>query len=583
MFKNITSNDKSLRPFKTYKQFTFNETDSGSGIFGLEGISGSTHNFVTSSALSQSYGAYKTGSFSVGTFYKSPIYFSTKHLYYQYDNVPNRISKNTRYPIYTAGNWTRKWPHGRPDLSWGNINPRKFHDKVNVVTVPRQFFGEEIKPGSVVLTDSSGDDTIELRDDGHGQLYDYVYSASFATGAASPVWYNLAYNGSVDRVDCGDIASFEFTDPFTVAAWIKASGSDTHNAIITKYDGGGKGWSLILTGGKVNFQSNDNIATGAQGTDLRNDGAWHLVHAVMESTLVSKMYVDGILVYTKTGTTWSPNPETGNSVQIGARDGIVPFRGWISQAAGWDVAFTQTQISAQYSESIASDWRTNYNTNLIGYWRLNNTTSITDLSGYANTGTLGGGLTASSALTSYESTGSVVGNVFYEHGLITITDTGSLYNSCSLGIGGSQAGQYGGSNGFTLKFQATHTSYEYEYMCNIDKFEYNSTTNPSIIIGRSGSIKVPNGAVYIMNDDVLNPDYDSVMDLVLPAATSSYQMSYNPGISYENFTTHSQWNPYITNIGLYNDANELLAIGKLSNPVKNDAELALTFAVRFDS
>ena len=60
-------------------------------------------------------------------------------------------------------------------------------------------------------------------------------------------------------------------------------------------------------------------------------------------------------------------------------------------------------------------------------------------------------------------------------------------------------------------------------------------------------------------------------------------MSYNPGISYENFTTHSQWNPYITNIGLYNDANELLAIAKLSNPVKNDKDLALTFAVRFDS
>ena len=94
MFKNITSNDKSLRPFKTYKQFTFNETDSGSGVFGLEGISGSAHNFVTSSALSQSYGVYQTGSFSVGTFYKLPIYFSTKHLYYQYDNIPNPRSNS---------------------------------------------------------------------------------------------------------------------------------------------------------------------------------------------------------------------------------------------------------------------------------------------------------------------------------------------------------------------------------------------------------------------------------------------------------------------------------------------------------
>ena len=109
MFKNITSNDKSLRPFKTYKQFTFNETDSGSGIYAIEAISGSTHGFLTGSALSQSYGIYNSISesygkepYSLGTFYKLPTYFSTKHLYYHYDNVPNRRSKNTRYPLYTA-------------------------------------------------------------------------------------------------------------------------------------------------------------------------------------------------------------------------------------------------------------------------------------------------------------------------------------------------------------------------------------------------------------------------------------------------------------------------------------------------
>ena len=339
---------------------------------------------------------------------------------------------------------------------------------------------------------------------------------------------------------------------------------------------------MRLTGGRIRFESANNVDSDAQGVDLRNYSAWHLVHGVMESTTVSKMYVDGILTYTNTADTWVPNPATGKSVQIGARDDVLPFRGWISQAAGWNVALTQNQISAQYSESIASDWSTNYNTNLIGYWRLNNTTSITDLSGNSNTGTLVGDLTGLNALTSYESTGSVVGNVFYEHGLITITNTGSLYNSCSLGIGGSQAGQYDGGDGFTLKFQATHTSYEYEYMCNVGKFEYNSTTNPSVITGRSGSIKVPNGAVYIVNDDVKNPDYDSVMDLVLPAATSSYQMSYNPGISYENFTTHSAWNPYVTNIGLYNDDNELLAVSKLSQPLLKDMNTEALFKVKLE-
>jgi len=47
--------------------------------------------------------------------------------------------------------------------------------------------------------------------------------------------------------------------------------------------------------------------------------------------------------------------------------------------------------------------------------------------------------------------------------------------------------------------------------------------------------------------------------------------------------TNPDFATYITEIGLYNDNNELLAIGKLAKPIKNDKELALTFVVRFDT
>ena len=36
-------------------------------------------------------------------------------------------------------------------------------------------------------------------------------------------------------------------------------------------------------------------------------------------------------------------------------------------------------------------------------------------------------------------------------------------------------------------------------------------------------------------------------------------------------------------VGLYNDNNELMAIGKTAKPIKNDKEMALTFVVRFDT
>ena len=47
--------------------------------------------------------------------------------------------------------------------------------------------------------------------------------------------------------------------------------------------------------------------------------------------------------------------------------------------------------------------------------------------------------------------------------------------------------------------------------------------------------------------------------------------------------THSDFSTYVTTIGLYNDENELLAIGKTAKPIKNDRELSLTFVVRFDT
>ena len=376
MFKDISTEDRSIQKFKTYKQFTFNNTDSGSGIFGLEGISGSFHNFLTSSAASQSFGVYNEDSksfgkswrtwYSHGTFFKTPLYYMIRNSYYQYDQVPNPKSATTRFPLYTAGNWTKKWPHGREN--WGSINPRELHDTVNVISIPQKYFGEEINPNSVKILDDSTDVTFDLRDDGHGQLYDYAYSSSFATGTPDA-------NGS----------------------------------------------------------------------------------------------------------------------------------------------------------------------------------------------------------------GSCIGNVFYSHGILTITDTGSAYISCSLGDGTLPSGQYAGGDGFSVQFQATKTSYEYEYLCDVPEYQFNGTTNPSTVVGRSGSIYIPQGARYIYDGNMEDPQYENTIDLVLPAASSSYNLFYNPGTTYENFTTHSEFGTYVTNIGLYNDENELLAIAKLSNPIKNDKELPLSFLVRFDS
>ena len=48
------------------------------------------------------------------------------------------------------------------------------------------------------------------------------------------------------------------------------------------------------------------------------------------------------------------------------------------------------------------------------------------------------------------------------------------------------------------------------------------------------------------------------------------------------FVTGSDFRPYITSIGLYNDNGELLAIGKLGSPLKKRQDVDVTVDVRLD-
>lgn len=124
----------------------------------------------------------------------------------------------------------------------------------------------------------------------------------------------------------------------------------------------------------------------------------------------------------------------------------------------------------------------------------------------------------------------VVGNIIYQHGIIALTplpNTGSLYGS---GVYGSSL--YGNSNivsdflsttDVTCSFSSSYTIHETQYKATIRESEFNFSLNPTIISGST------DGTVY-------------------------------------DFTTGSFFQPYVTTVGLYNEAQELLAVGKLSQP-----------------
>ena len=52
--------------------------------------------------------------------------------------------------------------------------------------------------------------------------------------------------------------------------------------------------------------------------------------------------------------------------------------------------------------------------------------------------------------------------------------------------------------------------------------------------------------------------------------------------TYQTAVTSSNFQPYITTVGLYNEHAQLLAIGKLANPVKNRNDVDTNILVRVD-
>mgnify|MGYP003654298615 FL=1 len=144
-----------------------------------------------------------------------------------------------------------------------------------------------------------------------------------------------------------------------------------------------------------------------------------------------------------------------------------------------------------------------------------------------------------------------VGDIIYQHGMVILTSygnviTGSLYGTALYGtaIYGTtdeeELDEIIDTNNITCSFESTITLYESQYKCTIKENEYNYTQNPTIISGSS-----------------------------------------NSGIV-SNFATGSYFSPYVTTVGLYNSNKELLAVGKLSQPLPLSSTTDINIIINLD-
>jgi len=97
-------------------------------------------------------------------------------------------------------------------------------------------------------------------------------------------------------------------------------------------------------------------------------------------------------------------------------------------------------------------------------------------------------------------------------------------------------------NKFKLSFTNEHTVYENYITAKIKENEFNLSYNPSLL-----------------------------------------QTSSNAFSEVKNFATGSDFQPYASTLGLYNNNNELLMVAKFGQPVPISLETDMTFLIRYDS
>jgi len=147
-------------------------------------------------------------------------------------------------------------------------------------------------------------------------------------------------------------ANFDFTNNFTIEVWIKPRGSDTYNALITKFSGTASGWDWLLNVGAIRMtaRGTSTIDTAGEGVDLR-DGNWHHIVAVVTPSGIQQ-YEDGRALTPITGN-WTAT--TNDAIpSIGYRSGVTNFNGTMDEIIIFNKSLTEPQVKSLYRLNLNS-------------------------------------------------------------------------------------------------------------------------------------------------------------------------------------------------------------------------------------
>jgi hypothetical protein len=126
------------------------------------------------------------------------------------------------------------------------------------------------------------------------------------------------------------------------------------------------------------------------------------------------------------------------------------------------------------------------------------------------------------------------GHIFYPHGII-------VFANDSISAWGQEINDAPSPlSDVTINFTSALTIHENQYKCTIRADEFNYSMNPTLLTGSQDN-------------------------------------------NYYSFVTGSNFTPYITTVGLYNNTHDLIAVGKLSQPIPKSNYIDTTIIINFDT
>lgn len=105
-----------------------------------------------------------------------------------------------------------------------------------------------------------------------------------------------------------------------------------------------------------------------------------------------------------------------------------------------------------------------------------------------------------------------------------------------------------------IKLRNEHTIYENYIKCTVKDYEYGFSYNPSLLSGSQSKLNYYSGSYFATSSEGIIVDY----------------------------ATGSDFSPYVTAVGLYNDTNDLLGVAKMAAPIPMSPNTDMTFLVRYD-